>query len=323
MRNTSSSLSKSTNYPKLENSKSLEVLSTDLSTSMKMTTKPATLTNAGVVPEMVPVDSILITEAISQPTPINTDLITEAIPKTVSIDVIPTTTEVTHEISDNAILTTEITPEMKSIDGTSVYDINLEMKSIFDHFSNPHLQFPRLDDKKLPDTKLITNSLSPIRPIISIATSTMMIPPSQTIDINDGKSAERRSSLKMMPKIHQQQDDELKIEPNSIRLKANNTSPIITYSQSAPKTRLDQWKWDVKHIDYHHHHHHQHHQHHQQQQQQQQHQQKIISQNWINNNDNDSNNHGDIVGNSNRILPLSIFSISSFSFLFLLLMLSL
>ncbi|MCP9259953.1 hypothetical protein DINM_003156 [Dirofilaria immitis] len=106
---------------------------------------------------------------------------------------------------------------------------------------------------------------------------------SQTDNTVETKTAGRRSYFKVIPKIHQQQNDELNIEPNYIRLKENNTSPVITYNQSSPKARLDQWKWEMKQTDHYQ----------QQQQQQQQRKQQATNSNWIS--DNDDNNHDNII----------------------------
>ncbi|CAG9530040.1 unnamed protein product [Cercopithifilaria johnstoni] len=278
----------------------------------------ATLSSAGTIS----VDTISTTTMVPQTSSI------EALPKTIPIpisDIVHRTIPINmippfegkHEVRAseiipeadpiNTFVNTETIAKTVPIPNTSTYDAISGMKSIFDHSPNSHLQSAILDNKKPP------NQISSLlRPNISSSTSTITISSSQTIGTIEAKLPERSflmPYLQTAQKIYQQQDnDDLKVKPSNIQLKASSTSPVITYSQSAPKTRLDQWKRGMN----------------QKQQQQQQLQQKLSNQDWIDNNNDNHNDHNNIVNNSNTILLLSsIIPIPSFLLLFLLRLLSL
>ncbi|EFO14870.1 hypothetical protein LOAG_13645 [Loa loa] len=274
----------------------------------------ATRSTVGMIADnTAPNTSRTSTKAVSSIDPVSVTSKIDEIPiigtesKAVSINTTPDTKLISEIASVNMTNSTKKTlPKIVSIDNSSPYKTISGMTTIFNHYPNSHLQSAILNDKKSSNTKMVTNSL--LKPILSHATSTMMISASQTIETKITERNFKKSDLQLAQKIRQQQkDDKLKMEPNYIRLRASSTSPIITYSQSAPKTRLDQWKLGMN-------------------QQQQQQQQQSINQNWINNknnSNNDSDNHNNINNNNNRILPSSFFSISLFSLIFLLRMLSL
>lgn len=252
-------------------------------------TAPQITTNTNLNTETVPTDIVSVTEVIRKTVPIGLIPNIEVKGETVSIERV----RVTKVIS-------ETVPKTVPIDNISAYDTNSEMKSIFNHSPNPHLQSVMLDDGKSSNTKLVTNSL--LRPIISFATNTVTISsPHTSMHTTGAKIAERSFSKSYSKSSHRkQEEDEVKVEPNYIRLKGTSTSPITTYTQSAPKTRLDQWKWEIN------------------QQQQQQQQKQSINPKWINNDNDNHNDHNNIINNGGRILSSSTFCISLFSLLFLL-----
>ncbi|KAL3997390.1 hypothetical protein ACH3XW_10700 [Acanthocheilonema viteae] len=272
--------------------------------NITVTLSAAKTLSVNTIPTMATVPQTTITKASLPETVPITDIVNRTIP--IHIDV-------KHEVkSVNTVHATEIIPETKPVNmivgtetvtkaTTSINNTVSGMKPIFSHLLNSHLKSATLGNQKsLPN---ISNSL--LKPVISLATSTMkMTSSSQTVSANEDKIAERSFPLPYLKieqqKIPQQNDnnDKLKMEPNNIRSKASSTSPIITHSQSAPKTPLDQWKWDMNQ------------------------QQQLINQNWIDSNDSDNDNHNDhnnIVSNSNTILSSSIFSIPSFLLLLFLL----
>nr|CDP91020.1 Bm8067 [Brugia malayi] len=314
---TTTSLSQSMNSSKYKNSKSLEVLLSNLSLSASLHITNLTTTLA--TDTMISTDKTAITKTIPQTTStdakfINGIFITE-IPngdkkhKIVSVtDTIPHTKVTPKTIPINMIDTT-IT--ISTDNHSTFYETNSLITSIF----NSHLQSTLFDDKKLSNSKLVTNSL--LKHIISSSptTNAMIISSSQNANIAAGAQITEtnftKSYLHTERKIYKQQqqrkEDELKVKSDYNRLKANSTiSPIITYSQSAPKTQLDQWEWERK----------------QQQQQQQQQRQQAVNHEWINNKNNnngDSDNHNNhnIFNNSHRISSSSSSSSLSLSTLLL------
>ncbi|VDK86555.1 unnamed protein product [Litomosoides sigmodontis] len=192
--------------------------------------------------------------------PINAAPITNVIRQTTpSNDIIPSF-DGKHETVSGA---TEVIPEMKSVNPVAsdamippIHDTATEMKSI-------------TVDSSLQSATAITSS-----PQI------------------DGKFA-ARSHLMQHLKASQKtpNNDTVNVEWSNIQLKANSSiTPIITYDQSVPKARLDQWKWEVNQ------------------------QQPLINQSLIDSNSNDNRNA--TVNNSNTILLSTISLISSFLPLF-------
>ncbi|VDM07842.1 unnamed protein product [Wuchereria bancrofti] len=291
------------NSSKYKNSKSLEVLLSNLSLSASL--HMTNLTTLGT-DKVISADKSPITKAIPQTTStdatsINGIFITE-IPlinekhKIVSVTDTMSHTKVTSKTIPINMIDTTIT--ISTDNDSTFYGTNSMIISIF----NSHLQSALFDNKKSSNEKLVTNSL--LKPIISLPTTNgMIISSSQNVNIAGAQIGETnftKSYLHTERKIYQQQqrkEDELKVKPDYNRMKANSTiSPIITYSQSAPKTRLDQWKWEMK----------------------QQQQQQSVNQEWINNKNNnngDSDNHNNhnIFNNSHRILSSSSSSSSSLS----------
>ncbi|VDN92442.1 unnamed protein product [Brugia pahangi] len=289
------------NSSKYKNSKSLEVLLSNLSLSASLHITNLTTTLA--TDTMISTDKIAITKTIPQTTSTDEKFIpiSDKKHKIVSVtDTIPHTKVTSKTIPINMIDTT-IT--ISTDNHSTFYETNSLITSIF----NSHLQSALFDDKKLSNSKSVTNSL--LKPIISSSptTNAMIISSSQNANIAAGAQIAEtnftKSYLHTERKVYQQQwkEDELKVKSDYNRLKANSTiSPIITYSQSAPKTQLDQWEWGRK-------------------QQQQQQQQQAVNHEWINNENNNNgdsdnyNNNHNIFNNSHRISSSSSSSSSSLS----------
>lgn len=272
-----------------------------ISTSISMKNVTVTLSTARTVsidttPTTTAAPQTTILKALPETIPINSFPITNIIHQAIPSNIIPTFHE--RVSSDTTVRATEvILPEMKPVniivspEMIPINDTTTAMKSITDHLSTLHSQSVALANKKL------SNATNPLfRPITSIATTSTVMNSSPEINAKIAEESFLIPYLKSSQKIHN--NDGLNMQLNNIQLKVSSSSsssisPIITYDQSAPKTRLDQWKWEMN---------------------QQQQQQPLINQSQIDNSNSDNRNN--TVNNSNTILLSSISLISSFLLLF-------